>query len=69
MDLALNNLQRLIGHKNQPTNQPTIKMIIFFDYCCQSSYSYSTFWMNVDNDYHMIYDTDMLKTQPNTVRS
>ena len=24
MDLALNNLQRLICHKNQPTNQPTI---------------------------------------------
>ena len=23
MDLALNNLQRLISHKNQPTNQPT----------------------------------------------
>ena len=23
MDLALNNLQRLIGHKIQPTNQPT----------------------------------------------
>ena len=22
MDLALNNLQRLICHKNQPTNQP-----------------------------------------------
>ena len=24
MDLALNNLQRLICHKNQPTNQPTV---------------------------------------------
>ena len=23
MDLALNNLQRLIYHKTQPTNQPT----------------------------------------------
>ena len=23
MDLALNNLQRLIHHKTQPTNQPT----------------------------------------------
>ena len=23
MDLALNNLQRLICHKTQPTNQPT----------------------------------------------
>ena len=23
MDLALNNLQGLKGHKNQPTNQPT----------------------------------------------
>ena len=23
MDLALNNLQRLICHKSQPTNQPT----------------------------------------------
>ena len=23
MDLALNNLQKLICHKNQPTNQPT----------------------------------------------
>ena len=31
MDLALNNLQRLICHKtqipNQPTNQPTYKII------------------------------------------
>ena len=27
MDLALNNLQKLICHKtNKPTNQPTIKM-------------------------------------------
>ena len=25
MDLVLNNLQRLIYHKTQPTNQPTIK--------------------------------------------
>ena len=25
MDLALNNRQRLICHKNQPTNQPTKK--------------------------------------------
>ena len=25
MDLALNNQQRLICHKNQPTNQPTTK--------------------------------------------
>ena len=24
MDLALNNLQRLICHKNQPTNQPPL---------------------------------------------
>ena len=24
MDLALNNLQKLISHKTQPTNQPTI---------------------------------------------
>ena len=23
MDLALNDLQKLIGHKTQPTNQPT----------------------------------------------
>ena len=25
IDLALNNLERLICHKTQPTNQPTIK--------------------------------------------
>ena len=30
MDLALNNLQRLICHKNQPTNQPTNQVKIFF---------------------------------------
>ena len=35
MDLALNNLQRLIGHKFQATNQPTTtKMFIY----------YSSFW-------------------------
>ena len=27
MDLALNNLQRLICHKTQPTNQPTNLML------------------------------------------
>ena len=30
IDLALNNLQRLICHKNQPTNQIFIKTIVFF---------------------------------------
>ena len=30
MDLALNNLQRLICHKTQPTNQPAIQRTIFF---------------------------------------
>ena len=28
MDLALNNLQRLICHKTQPTNQPTSSITI-----------------------------------------
>ena len=28
MDLALNNLQRLICHKTQPTNQPTVYLAI-----------------------------------------
>ena len=27
IDLVLNNLQRLIGHKIQPTNQPTNHLI------------------------------------------
>ena len=27
MDLALNNLQRLICNKNQPTNQPTLNLL------------------------------------------
>ena len=30
MDLALNNLQRLIYHKTQTTNQPNIYFIFFF---------------------------------------
>ena len=29
MDLALNNLQRLICHKTQPTNQPTNHQVLF----------------------------------------
>ena len=28
MDLALNNQQRLICHKIQPTNQPTYKLFV-----------------------------------------
>ena len=34
MDLALNNLQRLIRHKTQPTNQPTVfhTFISFYSY-------------------------------------
>ena len=31
MDLALNNLQRLICHKNQPTNQPTWMLIKYME--------------------------------------
>ena len=30
MDLALNNLQRLICHKIQPTNQPLILLVIVY---------------------------------------
>ena len=30
MDLALNNIHRLICHKNQPTNQPSISLYFFF---------------------------------------
>ena len=31
MDLALNNLQRLICNETQPTNQPTKKSCLVFD--------------------------------------
>ena len=32
MDLALNNLHRLIYHKTQPTNQPTYDLLILQGY-------------------------------------
>ena len=42
MDLALNNFQRLICHKtqptNQPTNQPTKKMNILVLFICLTVY-------------------------------
>ena len=31
MDLALNNLQRLIYHKKQPTNQPTNQPTMYLE--------------------------------------
>ena len=34
MDLALNNLQRLICNKPQPTDQPTTKSYCDF-FCCE----------------------------------
>ena len=37
MDLALNNLQRLLCHKTQPTNQPTTIDIISFFICMSVS--------------------------------
>ena len=36
MDLALNNLQRLICHKTQTTNQPTIYIYIYIIMSCCS---------------------------------
>ena len=45
MDLALNDLQRLICHKTQPTNQPTnpISWLYILVVCIRVSSSFSFF--------------------------
>ena len=48
MDLALNNLHKLICHKTQPTNQPIIlRLFNFLQYSYIFSYFLSTFYFSV----------------------
>ena len=56
MDLALNNLQRLIGHKTQQTNQPTkiIKQIFSSSYIFKSTFfNQSESWINYKHFYQI----------------
>ena len=47
MDLALNNLQRVIYHKTQPTNQPSLNIVYSESYTQDNVLTSLTQWLNV----------------------
>ena len=49
MDLALNNLQRLICHKTQQTNQPTKPTFTYFIFDSTNSWHVNKVCVHIEN--------------------